>query len=450
MNIEGSILQSLDEIGFKEPTRIQCETIPLIKEGHDVIGQSETGSGKTGAFGIPLVEKVQRGVKTQALILVPTRELALQITSEIAKFSRRKGLRIQCVYGGAPMGPQVSGIRSAEIVVGTPGRVMDHMRRGTLDVRNVRTFVLDEADKMIDMGFIDDIQTIERDIPEDRQTLMFSATMSGALASVRDRITKDAKKVKTATQVKEEDLKQYYCECDHNMKFSLLVHLLRKEDPELGLIFCNSRRDVDLVTQNLRNNGINAESIHGGLAQNRREHVIEKFHNGGIDVLVATDVAARGLDFKDITHIFNYSVPRDPEDYVNRIGRTARAGKRGKAIVLLSREDFDSLSRIVNTFDFDLQEIEANNVEVLPFKRNNYRDGGNGGRPFRGGGYGRRSEGNDSNSYGRRDRGYYGGHSGRSDRQGFENRSNDPALLSRGYSSRRNQYGSSSSGNRYN
>jgi ATP-dependent RNA helicase DeaD len=234
------------------------------------------------------------------------------------------------------------------------------------------------------------------------------------------------------------------------MKFSLLVHLLRKEDPELGLIFCNSRRDVDLVTQNLRNNGINAEAIHGGLAQNRREHVIERFHNGGIDVLVATDVAARGLDFKDITHIFNYSVPRDPEDYVNRIGRTARAGKRGKAIVLLSREDFDLLSRVVNTFDFNLQEIEATNVEVLPFKRNNYRDGGNGGRQFRGSGYGRRSEGNGSNSYGRRDRGYYGDHSGRGDRQGSESRSNDPALLSRGYSPRRNQYGSSSYGKRYN
>jgi len=494
-SLEDSILKSLEEMGFKEPTKIQCETIPLIKAGNDVIGQSETGSGKTGAFGIPLVQKVKQGIKTQALILCPTRELALQNAGELEKFSKHKGLRIQCVYGGVPMGPQISGMRRAEIIVGTPGRVMDHINRGNLDLGHVHTFILDEADRMIDMGFIDDIQAISAYVPKDRQTLLFSATMPDNLASICNRITRDPKRVRTAIKVREEDLKQYYCEVDRTSKFSLLVHLLKKEDPELGIIFCNRRSDVDLLAQNLRYNSINAEALHGGLTQARRENTIERFHGGQIDVLVATDVAARGLDFKDVSHIFNYSVPNNPEDYVNRIGRTARAGKTGKAIVLLTREDFDSLSRVVNQFDYDLVEIEVHDYEKLPFRRgdrgNRYggeRGGGNGGNgrgryggPRRQGGYGggygggdregrRRSYGGGSggSGYGRdRDRGYGG--SGRRDgyfsgggsgerrggyRGGGSSESSGPkqqsveastegnSILSQGYSERRNsQFG---------
>ncbi len=477
-NLDGSILKSLGEMGFKEPTKIQCETIPLIKSGNDVIGQSETGSGKTGAFGIPLVEKVKPGIKTQALILCPTRELAIQITGELEKFSKHKGLRIQCVYGGVPLGPQVNGIRRAEIIVGTPGRVMDHINRGNLDLGNVHTFILDEADRMIDMGFIDDIQAISAYVPKERQTLLFSATMPDNLASICDRITRDPKRVKTAIKVREEDLKQYYCQVDRQSKFSLLVHLLKKEDPELGIIFCNSRHDVDLLSQNLRQNSINAEPLHGGLTQARRENTIERFHGGEIDVLVATDVAARGLDFKDVSHIFNYSVPSNPEDYVNRIGRTARAGKTGKAIVLLTREDFDSLSRVVNAFDFDMEEIPVKDYERLPFRRGERgrdgfggeRRGGNGGnsRHFGGsrryGGYGDRDGrrggyggGNGGSRYGhsrgsgpRRD-GYFGGSSeGRSSSRGrdrgerssprqqtYEASTEGNSILSQGYSERR-------------
>jgi ATP-dependent RNA helicase DeaD len=369
MNIENTVLESLKAIGFTEPTRIQAETIPLIKEGHDVIGQSETGSGKTGAFGIPLVEKVVHGEGVQALVLAPTRELALQICGEIEKFSRRKGLNIQCIYGGVSMGPQISGLRRADIVVGTPGRVLDHLNRGTMDLQRVKTFILDEADKMIDMGFIEDIETIERLMPNERQTLLFSATMPASLIDMRERFTKNAVKVATETKVKEESLKQYFCDVDRNLKFSLLVHLLRQEDPDLAIIFCNSRRDVDSVCRNLRSNRINADALHGGLSQNRREQVIDTFHNRMIDVLVATDVAARGLDFKKVTHIFNYSVPVNTEEYVNRIGRTARAGESGKAIVLLSREDYDSFNRVVNTYNFEIQPMEYSNVEVLPFAR---------------------------------------------------------------------------------
>lgn len=395
MNIDKEVLDAINDIGFREPTKIQSEAIPLIKEGYDVVGQSETGSGKTGAFGIPLVEKVSKGEGVQALILVPTRELAQQIALELQKFSRRKGLRVQCVYGGAPIAPQISGLRHAEIVVGTPGRIMDHLERGTLRTDRVGIFVLDEADKMIDMGFIDDIKLIEREIPRERQTLMFSATMPEGLAGIRDRFTRGAVKVKTETKVSEDMLKQFYCDVERQMKFSLLVHLLNEEDPYLSIVFCNTKREVDLVTKNLRRNGINADCLHGDMTQGRREHAIRDFHDGETDVLVATDVAARGLDFKKVTHIFNYGVPKNSEDYVNRIGRTARAGESGKAIVLLSEEDHPAFRRVMGTYDFEIQQMECNEFKKVPFIRGE-RD-----RQGRGGQYSRRGYGGRGGGRGR-------------------------------------------------
>jgi len=371
MNIEQSILGSLNDIGFEQPTRIQSETIPIIKQGYDVIGQSETGSGKTAAFGIPLVEKVVKGGRIQALVLAPTRELALQIAGDITKFSRFKGLYIQTVYGGVSMNPQIFGLRKAEIVVGTPGRILDHMQRGNLDLNNLKMFVLDEADKMIDMGFIDDIEMIEKHIPKNRQTLMFSATMPESLMRIREKFTNNAKKIKTETKVRNDFLKQYYCDIDHKTKFSLLVHLINQEKPNLAIIFCNSRREADLVSRNLQSNGIDATVLHGGLSQQRREDVMESFHKGIKRVLVATDVAARGLDIKNVTHIFNYDMPRNAEEYTNRIGRTARAGESGKAISLLSREDHESFRRIINSFSYDIKKMDALDFRVLPF--NNYQ-----------------------------------------------------------------------------
>jgi len=371
MNIEKSVYDSLSGIGFEKPTRIQIETIPFIKQGHDVIGQSETGSGKTGAFGIPLVEKVVKGGKIQALVLAPTRELSLQIASELKKFSRLKGLFIQEVYGGVSMEPQFSGLKHAEIVVGTPGRVLDHMKRGTMDARNLKMFVLDEADKMIDMGFIEDIMTIEQHIPKDRQTLLFSATMPYNLAKMRDRFTKNAKKIQTETKVRDDILKQFYVDIDQRSKFSLLVHLINQEDGELAIIFCNSRKEADAVSRNLQNNGINATALHGGLTQSRREKVMADFHRGIVKILVATDVAARGLDIKNVTHIFNYGIPKYAEDYMNRIGRTARAGESGKAISLLTREDHNAFRKIIHNFDYDIQKMEVRDFKILPF--NTYR-----------------------------------------------------------------------------
>ena len=367
MNIEKSVLGSLNDIGFEEPTKIQFEAIPMIKQGFDVIGQSETGSGKTAAFGIPLVEKVIKGNKIQALVLAPTRELSLQIAGELMKFSRFKGLYIQTVYGGVPIYPQINGLRRAEIVVGTPGRVLDHLQRGTLDFSNLKIFVLDEADKMIDMGFVDDIQDIERKIPKNRQTLLFSATMPSSLAGIRDRFTKNAKKIKTQIKVRDDILQQYYCDVDYKNKFSLLVHLINDEQPKLAIIFCNSRRDADSVAGNLQDNGINAVALHGGLSQQRRERVMQDFHNGRTQILVATDVAGRGLDIKNVSHIFNYSIPKTSEDYANRIGRTARAGESGKAVSLLSRDDHDSFRRIISIFSYEIKKMQVDNYKTLPF-----------------------------------------------------------------------------------
>jgi len=368
MNIEQSILDSLDGIGFKKPTKIQSETIPIIKKGHDVIGQSETGSGKTAAFGIPLVEKVVKGQNIQALILAPTRELAIQIAKNLKEYSSLKELYVQTVYGGAPMEPQIRGLRNAEIVVGTPGRILDHIRRGTMNLSHVKIFVLDEADKMIDMGFIDDIKKIEKNVPKSRQTLLFSATMPSGLTKIVSSFTNDAKRIKTKLKVEESLLKQYYCDIDYKRKFSLLVHLIKEEKPNLAIIFCNTRRDVDNVNNNLKENGINSMGLHGGLSQQRREKVIEKFHRRKSKILVATDVAARGLDIKNVTHIFNYNIPQNPEEYVNRIGRTARAGNYGKAISLLTKDDHSSFRKIIASFSYNIEKMKSSNFELLPFK----------------------------------------------------------------------------------
>lgn len=384
MNIEKSVLDSLKAIGFETATKIQAETIPIIKQGFDVIGQSETGSGKTAAFGIPLIEKVERNGRLQSLVLAPTRELAIQIKEDFMKYSRFKKLYIQTVYGGVSMLPQISGLRRAEIVVGTPGRVLDHMKRGTLDARNVKIFVLDEADKMIDMGFVDDIREIEKHIPKNRQTLLFSATMPDNLIGIASSFTNNAKRIRTELKVREDLLRQFFVNIDTRSKFSLLVHLIQSEPPKLGIIFCNSRRDADNVARNLQRNNINAIALHGGLTQNRREQIMNDFHKGITEILVATDVAGRGLDIRNVTHIFNYGIPKTADDYANRIGRTARAGASGVAISLLSRDDHESFRKIIRSFSYEIEKMEVPHFKMLSFERSHSE----GGRDF-GRGYGR-------------------------------------------------------------
>jgi len=379
MNIEKSVLGSLNNMGFENPTSIQSETIPIIKQGHDVIGQSKTGSGKTAAFGIPLVEKVRRGAKVQGLVLAPTRELARQIAGELEKFSEFKGLSVQTVYGGVSMRPQISGLKRAEIIVGTPGRVLDHMRRGNFDASNLKMFILDEADRMIDMGFIDDIKDIERNIPRNRQTLLFSATMPDNLVSIARTFTKNPKRIRTKTRLSGDVLKQFYYDIDQKKKFSFLAHLINLEKPELSIVFCNTRREVSGISRNLQKIGMDAKALHGGLTQARREKVMDSFYKGKTKVLVATDVAGRGLDIKNVTHIFNYRIPKNVEDYTNRIGRTARAGESGKVVSLLSREDHDSFRKIVDRYGYDVHKMQVGNFKILPFKKsysrsNNFRN----------------------------------------------------------------------------
>jgi ATP-dependent RNA helicase DeaD len=373
MNIQETVLGSLNNIGFEKPTQIQSETIPIIKQGYDVIGQSKTGSGKTAAFGIPLVEKVSKGTRGQALVLAPTRELAKQIASEIRKFSDLKGLKVQTVYGGVSMRPQIIGLKNSEIIVGTPGRILDHMRRGNFDTKNIKIFVLDEADRMIDMGFIDDIGKIENNLPDNRQTLLFSATMPRDLIKVTSRFTDKAKRIKTETKVEEDLLEQHYCDVKPHEKFSLLVHLIKKEDPELAIIFCKTRRETSSVARNLQKQGVNAEAIHGGLSQHQREKALKKFHEGKTRFLVATDVASRGIDVDNISHIFNYRLPSNAEDYVNRIGRTARAGKSGKVVSLLSKDDHNSFRRIMEKYTYNINKLEVSDFKNLPFRKRSPR-----------------------------------------------------------------------------
>jgi ATP-dependent RNA helicase DeaD len=372
MNIETDVLRSLEEIGFSEPTRIQREAIPLIKDGKDVVGQSETGSGKTAAFGIPIVEKVARNGKAQALILVPTRELCLQITQELRKISQFKGLHVSAIYGGAPLDQQAYELRKTEIIVGTPGRIFDHLSRGNLRTDDIKIFVIDEADKMVDMGFFDDIKKIGGFLPE-RQTLMFSATMPENLFSMTKHLTRNATRIKTETKVREDILEQYYYDVSRERKFSLLIHLIKTENPDLAIVFCNSRRDANAVYRNLRRNDFNASLLHGGLKQSKREEVINAFHKGYTKILVATDVAARGLDVKNVSHVFNYSIPNNTEDYVNRIGRTARAGKSGKAISLISRDDHEAFRKVINTYSFEIKKMNADfeDVKFYYFNKSN-------------------------------------------------------------------------------
>ena len=378
MNIEKSVLDSLNEMGFNEPTEIQKETIPLIKEGHDLIGQSKTGSGKTAAFGIPLVEKAKNTGKIQALILEPTRELAEQTSNELKKFSKFKRLHVLCVYGGVSIEHQITNLRHSDIVVGTPGRTLDHIQRGTMNLQNVNIFVLDEADKMFEMGFIEDIERIAKFLPDVRQNLFFSATMTDEVLRIKNKFTKNAKKVKTETMLNEDVLEQFYYDVYPAEKFSLLIHLLKSENPDLSIIFCNTRREAGCVAENLKRNGIVASCLHGGLTQARRNQVIQDFHDRMIKGLVATDVAGRGLDIKNVSHIFNYSVPKCPEDYINRVGRTARAGETGKAISLLSNNDHDCFRKLISMYSQEIKRVDKPDFEVLPFRK----DFASEGRPF--------------------------------------------------------------------
>ncbi|MBI4182191.1 MAG: DEAD/DEAH box helicase [Candidatus Aenigmarchaeota archaeon] len=382
MGIDSALLSTIEQRGFTQPTAIQEQTIPLLKQGKDIIAQSETGSGKTMAFAIPILEKIQKGQGPQALVLTPTRELAKQVSEEFEKIGGGR-FGVVTVYGGVGFEPQVHGLRQAEVIVATPGRMLDHLRQGNARLQKITHVVLDEADRMLEMGFIEDVETILKQVPRERQTMLFSATMPWEVRDISLRYLREPAEVSTRQFVDSSLLKESYLDCLDNEKFSLLVHLLRTHRPPRSMVFCGKRSTVDLVANNLHRQGITAKALHGGLTQGRREQVLAEFHQGKTLVLVATDVAARGLDIKGVTHIYNYNAPEEADDYTHRVGRTARAGEKGMAVSLISPTDYLNFRRVTSVRDIDREE--AGEYPRIPFNpRLMDREGGLD-RPFRGG-----------------------------------------------------------------
>jgi superfamily II DNA/RNA helicase len=433
LNLSPKIVRALEELDITEATSIQEKAIPLIQEGKDVIGISRTGSGKTLAFCVPLLEKLEKGKGVQVLILSPTRELAMQISREMSKFGKYMNFSVATVFGGVAIDPQMDQISRSEIVVGTPGRILDHLGRGTLNISNLKTFALDEADKMVEMGFIEDVNRILSNSNTTRQILLFGATISDEVKNIQSRHMSDTVIAKVELQVKEDLLEQFYYNLQHNEKFSYLVHLLKKEETDRVMIFCSTKATVNVLIKNLRNNGIKSEMIHGDLTQNKRMRVIEGFNKGSPRVLVASAVAARGLDIKNVSHVFNYDLPNDPQEYIHRIGRTARAGEAGIAISLLSKKDHDSFGEILRRYRVNIQKLDLEEFERLKFDSSDFGRGRSGfNRGQSGRGRGPRRKGNSNSS----SRSYGGRSSGRSSSRSSSNRSSSGSGKSEGFMNR--------------
>ncbi|HHD4757634.1 TPA: DEAD/DEAH box helicase [Streptococcus pyogenes] len=350
-NLSQDIQSAVVTAGFEKASPIQEMTIPLALEGKDVIGQAQTGTGKTAAFGLPTLNKIRTNENIiQALVIAPTRELAVQSQEELFRFGREKGVKVRSVYGGSSIEKQIKALKSgAHIVVGTPGRLLDLIKRKALILDHVETLILDEADEMLNMGFLEDIEAIISRVPADRQTLLFFATMPAPIKQIGVKFMKDPEHV----QIKNKELTnvnvdQYYVRVKEQEKFDTMTRLMDVNQPELSIVFGRTKRRVDEITRGLKLRGFRAEGIHGDLDQNKRLRVIRDFKNDQIDILVATDVAARGLDISGVTHVYNYDITQDPESYVHRIGRTGRAGKSGESITFVSPNEMGYLSMIEN------------------------------------------------------------------------------------------------------
>jgi ATP-dependent RNA helicase DeaD len=344
--LEPKILRAITEMGFEESTPIQEKTIPLAMEGRDLIGQAQTGTGKTAAFGIPLIHKINiQEERISALIMCPTRELAIQVAEEIEKLGRFKGIRSLPIYGGQDIVKQIRALKKKpQIIIGTPGRLLDHINRKTIKLDDVQTVVLDEADEMLDMGFMDDIQSILKLVPAERHTMLFSATMPANIQKLAQQFLRNPEHVSVIPKhVSAPLIDQAYIELHEKQKFEALSRLIDMESPDLAIIFGRTKRRVDELAEALQKRGYAAEGLHGDLSQNQRDNVMRKFRDGSIDVLVATDVAARGLDVSGVTHVINFDLPQDPESYVHRIGRTGRAGKEGTAWTFVTPREIDHL-----------------------------------------------------------------------------------------------------------
>lgn len=350
LNIDERILRAIEDMGFEETSPIQTQAIPAVCEGIDVVGQAQTGTGKTAAYTIPMLMKIDPQIKKpQAIVLCPTRELAVQVAEEIRKLAKyMSDIKVLPVYGGQEIVRQIKSLKTGvQIIVGTPGRVMDHMRRKTVKFDNINMVILDEADEMLDMGFREDMETILTETPEDRQTVMFSATMPKAIMDIARNFQKDARIIKVVRkELTVSNIEQFYYEVRPKNKTEVLCRLIDIYNPRLSVVFCNTKRQVDELISELKGRGYFADGIHGDMKQQQRDRVMDDFRSGKVDILIATDVAARGIDVDDVDMVFNFDIPQDEEYYVHRIGRTGRAGRSGMALSFISGKEVYKLKDI--------------------------------------------------------------------------------------------------------
>ncbi|MBU9714484.1 DEAD/DEAH box helicase [Evansella tamaricis] len=369
--ISDEIKRAIKDMGFEAPSPIQEKVIPEILQKQDVIGQAQTGTGKTAAFGIPLLEHVTRDKHVQSLILTPTRELAIQVAGELQKLSKYKNAQILPIYGGQSIGHQIKALkRGVQVVVGTPGRVLDHLNRNTLQLRSVHTLILDEADEMLDMGFIEDIEKILQQVNRERQTMLFSATMPPPIRKLSNKYMNRPKQITISKgEVTAPSINQVYYKVLEKNKMESLCRVIDSETIDLGIIFCRTKKGVAELTEALQARGYMADGLHGDLTQAQRDIVMKKFRDSSIEFLIATDVAARGIDVENVSHVINYDIPQDPESYVHRIGRTGRAGREGIAVTLVTPREMKHLRSIEAEIKMNIPSERLPSVEEVVEKQ---------------------------------------------------------------------------------
>ena len=370
-NFKANLQKSIDDAGFKEPSPIQKDAIPVVLQGRDIVGQAQTGTGKTAAFGLPMINMMKGNAGVEAVVIVPTRELAMQVSDELFRFGKNSGMNTATVYGGQSYTIQLRNIDRAAIIVATPGRLIDLLKGKKINIKP-SFVVLDEADEMLDMGFLDDIKEIFTYLPKERRTLLFSATMPQAIKKLAQNILKDPEFITvTKSEMTNSKITQSFYVVDEYERDDALIRLYDFKSPEKSIIFCRTKKEVDRLSTFLVSQGHMAKGLHGDMEQRQREEVIRSFKKGALDVLIATDVAARGLDVNDVSHVFNYHLPFDSESYVHRIGRTGRAGKEGVAISIVTPHEFRMIQKIQKTTGGKLEAKVVPNIDSVKEKKTN-------------------------------------------------------------------------------
>ena len=363
------IVKAIDELGFKQASPVQEEAIPVVLAEKDIVAQAHTGTGKTAAFGLPILQMLELNGTVEAVVIVPTRELAMQVSDEIYKYGKYLGIKTATIYGGTSYNRQLKHINNSSVIVATPGRFIDLLSSGKINI-TPKFIVLDEADEMLDMGFLDDIKEIFTYMPSNRQTLMFSATMPEEIKRLSKRILNNPTFITiTKNKITNENIKQYYYVVEEYERDDALIRLLDYKNPTKSIIFCRMKKEVDRLSTFLISQGIVAKGLHGDMEQRQREEVIRSFKNGNLEVLIATDVAARGLDVSDVSHVFNYHIPFDSDSYVHRIGRTGRAGKDGTAISIVTPHEFRALQKIQKSVGSKIENRVIPTIKDVQIKK---------------------------------------------------------------------------------